>query len=101
MGILHTLGLEDRKIISQGRETAGTVTRLKTCWWIKVNTKHVRMGPLDGAKFPHIIYFTYSAGGVTYQGSRYVRYFLRCPVKGERLAVFYDERNPARYAVSL
>ena len=52
MGILHTLGLEDRKIISQGRETAGTVTRVKTCWWIKVNTKHVRMGPLDGAKFP-------------------------------------------------
>ena len=48
MGILHTLGLEDRKIISQGRETAGTVTRVKTCWWIKVNTKHVRMGSLDG-----------------------------------------------------
>ena len=90
MGILHTLGLEDRKIISQGRETAGTVTRVKTCWWIKVNTKHVRMGSLDGAKFPHIIYFTYSAGGVTYQGSRYVRYFLRCPVRGENLAVFYD-----------
>ena len=84
-----------------GEQTQGTVTQVKTCWWLKVNTKAVRFGPMDGAMFPHIIYFTYTAYGKTYQGKRYVNWNKRCPVSGEKLTVYYEKNDPSRYAVIL
>ena len=54
---------------------------------------------LDGAVVPHIIQFTYSAGGSTRRGSRYVGYRSRCPDVYERITVFYDPKHPADYAV--
>ena len=84
-----------------GEQTQGTVTQVKTCWWLKVNTKAVRFGPMDGAMFPHISYFTYTAYGETYQGKRYVNLDKRCPVSGEKLTVYYEKNDPSRYAVIL
>lgn len=101
MNLFRMFGFGSQKIISQGYETTGAVTAVDVCWWIKINTKPVRRHPLDGARFPHIITFTYSVNGVSYQGSRYVRYYLRCPGKGETIPVFYDKSDPAQYAVSL
>ena len=37
------------------QKTAGTVVSVKKQWWLKVNTKPIRMNTLDGATFPHII----------------------------------------------
>ena len=37
------------------KETIGTVLSVAKQWWLKVNTKPIRMGALDGATFPHII----------------------------------------------
>ena len=84
-----------------GKETKGIVTEVKHCWWLKVNTKSVRKGTLDGALFPHIIHFTYSVNGQTYAGKRYVNWNKRCPVKDERLTVYYEEASPEKYAVIL
>ena len=84
-----------------GKETSGIVTEVKRCWWLKVNTKSVRKGALDGALFPHIIHFTYSVNGQTYTGKRYVNWNKRCPVKDERLTVYYEEASPDKYAVIL
>ena len=39
------------------KETIGTVLSVAKQWWLKVNTKLIRMGALDGATFPHIIKF--------------------------------------------
>ena len=36
-------------------ETNGTVIAVAKQWWLKVNTKPIRMGSMDGAIFPHII----------------------------------------------
>ena len=36
------------------QKTIGTVISVKKQWWLKVNTKPVRMHALDGATFPHI-----------------------------------------------
>ena len=33
-----------------GEQTKGTVTKVNTCWWLKVNTKAVRTGPMDGSQ---------------------------------------------------
>ena len=35
------------------KETIGTVLSVAKQWWLKVNTKPVRMSALDGAAFPH------------------------------------------------
>ena len=84
-----------------GEQTQGTVTQVKTCWWLKVNTKALRTSAMDGAMFPHIIHFTYVVSGQTYQGKRYVNWNKRCPVNGEKLTVYYEKNDPARYAVIL
>ena len=84
-----------------GEQTEGMVEAVKTCWWIKINTKPVRRHMMDGAVFPHIIHFTYSVDGQTYRGKRYVQYYKRCPIKGEKLTVYYEREKPANYAVIL
>ena len=82
-----------------GGKTEGIVVDVKTCWWLKVNTKPVRQNMFDGALFPHIIHFTYTVGGQSYKGKRYVNWNKRCPEKGEKLTVYYEKDNPAKYAV--
>ena len=56
---------------------------------------------MDGTVFPHIIHFTYSVDGQTYRGKRYVQYYKRCPIKGEKLSVCYEREKPENYAVIL
>ena len=90
-----------QKLVLENNKATGTITVVKTCWWIKINTKNVRMHALDGAKFPHIIYFTYNVNDMEYQGSSCVSYYLRCPNKEETITIFYDKNEPAQYAVSL
>ena len=84
-----------------GEQTQGVVTQVKTCWWLKVNTKAVRTNPMDGAMFPHIILFSYTVGSQTYEGKRYVNWNKRCPVAGEKLTVYFEKNDPAKYAVIL
>ena len=82
-----------------GEKTLGTVTQVKTCRWLKVNTKPVRRGPMDGAAFPHIFCFTYTVGERTYRGKRYVHWNKRCPQPGETVTVYFEKENPAKHAV--
>lgn len=82
-----------------GGQTQGTVTQVKTCWWLKVNTKAFRRNMFDGAQFPHIIHFTYSVNNQTYTGKRYVNWNKRCPVKDEKILVYYEKSSPENYAV--
>ncbi len=82
-----------------GEQTEGVVFDVKTCWWLKVNTKLVRRNMFDGAMFPHIIHFTYTVNDQIYQGKRYVNWNKRCPQKGEKLTVYYEKENPAKFAV--
>ena len=84
-----------------GERAEGEVTQVKTCWWLKVNTKPVRTHMADGAEFPHIIHFEYTVDGQRYCGKRYVHYNRRCPVKGEKMVVYYEKEAPAKYAVVL
>ena len=84
-----------------GKETNGIVTEVKRCWWLKVNTKAFRRNMFDGALFPHIIHFTYSVNGQAYTGKRYVNWNKRCPVKDEKITVYYEAAAPEKYAVIL
>lgn len=82
-----------------GEQAEGVVTEVKICWWLKINTKPVRRNMFDGAVFPSIIHFTYTVNGEVYQGKRYVNWNKQSPQKGEKLTVYYEKENPAKYAV--
>ena len=82
-----------------GEQTEGTVIDVKPCWWLKVNTKPVRRNLFDGAVFPHIIHFTYCVNGQTYTGKRYVNWNKHCPIKGEKITVYYETNKPDKHAV--
>ena len=98
--ILRMFGIGTAKAVA-GEKTEGVVTRVMTCWWLKVNTKSVRMHMADGAAFPHIIHFEYTVNGQIHHGKRYVHYKRRCPVKEERLTVYFEKEAPGKYAVIL
>lgn len=92
-------GLGEKRILNGGHCVDGKVTKVKTCHWLKVNTKSARSNAVDGAKFPHMIHFTYLVDGKEYAGSRYVNWNLHCPVKDEIITVYYDSLDPSKCAV--
>lgn len=94
-------GAGKRALVSAGHSTPGVVTQVKECRWLKVNTKPVRRNSLDGAVFLHRIFFQYSVDGVSYRGSRFVNWNLRCPGIGERVTVYFDPNAPQKHTVSL
>lgn len=101
MKILKIFGIGNQKIISEKNSVDGVVTSVKTCWWLKVNKKLIRMSSLDGAEFPHIISFIYNVDGTEYKGSRYISWTTRCPQSNEKITVFFDKSNPSQYAVDI
>ena len=49
---------------------------------------------------PHSIApFTYTVAGESYSGKRWVMWKKRCPVKGEKITVHYEEGRPEKFAV--
>lgn len=99
MKLSQIFGIGSQKIISANNSVNGTVTSVKTCWWLKINTKPVRWDYLDGAVFPHIISFTYRVDGTEYRGSRYISWRARCPKVNEAIPVFFNPSDPSKYAV--
>ena len=76
------------------KETKGTVISVKTQWWLKVNTKPVRMHAMDGATFPHIIKVRYSVDGTEYDKRKWIGAGRPVPVVGSSVTVFYRSEKP-------
>ncbi len=83
------------------KETKGTVLSAKKQWWLKVNTKSVRFGPLDGATFPHIVKIKYTVDGKEYVKHKWLNAGVRCPAVGETVTVVYREDKPVKFSISL
>ena len=101
MSFLRILGFGKEKIFAQNAFVPGRITAVKKCWWLKVNTKPVRRDMWDGAKFPHIAEFTYEVDGKAFTGKRWIPYDDVPPAVGQAIKVYYDRREPAKYAVKL
>ena len=99
MSILQLLGFGSTKLISQGASVRGTVTNIQKCWWIKIDTKPIRMHALDGARFPHIIAYEYNVSGKKYCGKQMISAYAPCPKINESIQVFYDPSHPEKSAV--
>ena len=93
--------LRKDKIITQNNVTKGIIQKVTKCWWIKVNTKPVRIRALDGVIFPHIMTVTYDVDGVQYKKRKYIG--LRSDTIGifGNVDVYYDKNKPSRCAIRL
>ena len=78
------------------KETIGTVQSVTKQWWLKVNTKPIRMGTLDGATFPHIIKVQYVVDGNTYTKRKWISAGKEVPVVGSKLTVLYCSSKPTK-----
>lgn len=77
-------------------QTTGTVISVARQWWLKVNTKAVRLHAMDGATFPHIIKVEYTAAGTTYCKRKWIGAGKPVPYPGETVTVLYSEENPKK-----
>ena len=78
------------------KETIGTVVSVAKQWWLKVNTKPVRMGALDGAAFPHIVKVQYVVDGTTYTKRKWIGAGQTVPAVGSELTVLYWSNKPGK-----
>ena len=78
------------------KETVGTVLSVAKQWWLKVNTKPIRIGTLDGAIFPHIIKVQYTVGGDTYTKRKWIGAGKPVPAVGSKLTVLYCADKPSK-----
>jgi len=81
------------------RETTGTVISVAKQWWLKVNTKAIRMGPLDGATFPHIIKVQYVVDGNTFTKRKWIGAGKPVPSIGSKQTVLYAADKPSKAKV--
>lgn len=77
-------------------KTTGTVVSVKKQWWLKVNTKAVRLGTMDGAVFPHIIKIRYTANGIEYIKGKWLGARHTPPAVGETVAIAYSKDKPSK-----
>ncbi len=81
------------------QRTVGTVVSVKTQWWLKVNTKMFRVGPLDGATFPHIIKVKYTVDGVDYTKRAWYGAGRPVPQPGACVPIIYRTDKPSKAKV--
>ena len=77
-------------------ETSGVVLSVAKQWWLKINTKPVRLHALDGAIFPHIIKVQYTVDGGTYTKRKWIRAGQAVPPVGSSVKVVYSEEKPSK-----
>jgi len=81
------------------KETNGIVVSVAKQWWLKVNTKPVRMHALDGATFPHVIKVKYTVEGKDYMKRKWIRAGSPVPGVGSFAKVIYSENKPSKARV--
>ncbi|MBQ3542667.1 MAG: sugar ABC transporter permease [Oscillospiraceae bacterium] len=81
------------------KKVIGTVVSVKKQWWLKVNTKPIRMNTLDGATFPHIIKVSYVVNGTGYFKRKWIRACDQPPAVGTQVTILYDESKPSKSKV--
>ena len=99
MKLIQTLGIGRKKLIRQGERIPAVVTEVKTCWWLKINTKPVRAHMWDGALFPHLIRCRYTVGGREYEGRQIISPYAACPKAGDTITLCCRPGQPERFAI--
>ena len=80
-------------------EVKGTVISASKQWWLKVNSKPIRMGTMDGATFPYIIKIQYNVDGTDYIKRQWIGAGEPVPEAGSSVRLSYDESKPSKAKV--
>jgi len=83
------------------QETQGTVLSVHRQWWLKVNRKAMRIGPLDGAEFPHIIKIAYRAEEKDFIRRKWLGAGKPVPGVGDTVRVFYHPDRPEKIRIEV
>ena len=83
------------------KRTQGTVLSVKTQWWLKVNTKAVRSGTLDGAAFPHIVKVKYTVEGNDIVKNKWLGANILPPSVNGSVTVVYREDKPTKFRLEI
>ena len=79
----------------------GIILSVKKQWWLKVNTKPVRMHALDGATFPHIVKVKYTVDGNEIVKKKCLKSFVTPPSVNEQVTVVYREDKPTKFRLEI
>ena len=79
------------------KRTTGTILAVKKQWWLKINTKAVRIGVLDGAIFPHIVKVKYDVDGNTLTRRKWLSAWTKPPYVNDPVTVIYREDKPTKF----
>lgn len=82
--------------MEMNQKTTGTIAAVKKLWWLKINTKPVRLHSLDGAIFPHRVTVRYTVNGAEYIKKKIVSAWLVPPPVGTEIALHYNEDKPKK-----
>ena len=78
------------------KETVGTVVSIAKQWWLKINTKPIRMGAMDCEIFTHIIKVEYAVEGITYSKRKWIGAGKPVPAVGSKVTVLYCADKPGK-----
>ena len=78
-------------------KTTGIVLSVQKQWWMKVNTKSIRIGWLDGATFPHIVKVKYTVGGSEMIKRKWLGAHVTPPRVNESVTVIYRADKPTKF----
>ena len=81
------------------QRVTGIIISAKKQWWLKVNKKMIRKGPLDGAAFPYIIKVKYEVDGIEYTKRKWVGINYPIPVEGDTIELAYEEGSPGKVTI--
>lgn len=81
------------------KRTMGTIVSARKQWWLKINTKAFRTGPLDGAIFPYVVRVQYEVDGIGYCKRKWIAAGLPVPKVGDRVELVYDEEKPGKVKI--
>ena len=81
------------------QRTTGTIISVKKQWWLKINKKPIRKGPLDGAAFPYVIKVRYEVNGKEYIKRKWIGTDHPVPVEGAAIQLAYEEDQPEKITV--
>ena len=79
----------------------GTVVSVKKQWWLKVNTKPVRMHALDGATCPLIVTVKYTVDGNEIVKKKWLKACVTPPSVNEQVTVVYREDKPSKFRLEI
>jgi len=81
------------------QEAIGTVLSVARQWWLKINTKPVRLHAMDGATFPHVIKVRYTVAGAEYHKRKWIGAGEPVPCVGDSVKVIYCAEKPGKAKV--